>query len=376
MKFGGTSVGTAERIAQVAELVNDGQRNIVVLSAMSGDTNTLIKVSECFRNNELPQAFALITELYRKYTETIRALIPDQMTATMALSEIDNHLAELPDLDHNEIVAKGEIISTTLMYYFLMSKGIASTLLPALTFMRTLADGAPDINFADERLSRLLERTSANVVITQGFICRDADGNVANLQRGGSDYTATIIGSAIHADEVQIWTDIDGLHNNDPRFVSGTAPVRHLSHAQASALAFFGAKILHPLCISPAAGAGVTVKLLNTFEPDAPGTVIDSCPATGLTVAVAAREGKLSRTDGKAVITFSDSSDSFEMPECEAADCDVAAICVVGETSPAKVSETLLGAGINVLAATETPTGAVAAVGVNDKVAALQAFQG
>lgn len=375
MKFGGTSVGTPQRMGQVAELAGNGDKNIVVLSAMSGDTNTLIKVAECFDESRLPEAFAIITDLYKKYTETIRTLIADEMTATMALSEIDNHLAELPDLNKEEIVAKGEIISTTIMYYYLMSQGASVTMLPALLFMRTKEDGSPDYDFIGSKLSALLQRTKAQIIITQGFICRDSNGEISNLKRGGSDYSATIIGSVLHAEEIQIWTDIDGLHNNDPRYVEDTVPVRHLSHSQAAALAYFGAKILHPLCIEPAQKAEVAVKLLNTFASSAPGTIIDNVTADGDIIAVAARDGIALRIDSESTLTFADSDDTYIFASAESHPRELAAVCAVGDIDASRLSDKLMHAGITPIAADTIPVGAIAVVRAGEKVAALQALR-
>lgn len=374
MKFGGTSVGSPERISQVANLVTDGDANIVVLSAMSGDTNALLSIADCFQEGNLPGAFAAITELYKKYVETIRQLFPNGMEATMVLSEIDNHLAELPDLNRNEIVAKGEIISTTIMNYLLQSRGNESIMLPALLFMRTLPDGSPDYDFISERLSALLSRTNAKIIITQGFICRDAEGEVSNLQRGGSDFTATIIGSVIQAEEIQIWTDIDGLHNNDPRIVENTRPIRHLSHRQASVLAFFGAKILHPLCIAPAEKASVPVKLLNTFQPSAPGTLIDSEPASGKIIAVAARDGSANQENDKVVLRFADSMDCYSFNCTETVDKSLAAVCVVGDVTAEEITKLLSDISIPVYDVTEESGYIIAVIPSDNKVAALRAI--
>lgn len=374
MKFGGTSVGSPERIAQVRNLINDGERNIVVASAMSGDTNALIAIAECFEKGNLVDAFARITDLYKKYTETIRALITDEMTATMALSEIDNHLAELADLDTNEIMAKGEVISTTLLHYYLMSRGIKSALLPALLFMRTLPDGTPDYKYIAERLTPLVDRAKAKIIITQGFICRDCDGRVSNLQRGGSDFSATIIGSVLHADDIQIWTDIDGLRNNDPRYVDNTVAVRHISHTHAAALAYFGAKILHPLCIAPASAANVAVKLLNTFDPEAPGTLIDSDDSDTSLTAVAARDGFAQLCDGSAIITFSDSHDTYTFLCDSLPQNKLTAVYIVGDFDQKKIGEMLAKAGITPISISPAHSGHVAVVATTDKINALKAF--
>lgn len=374
MKFGGTSVGNAKRMTDVAKLVNDGDKNIVVLSAMSGDTNSLLQIADDFEQGELVQAFAEITQLYKKYVETIKALIPDRMTATVALGEIDNHLAEMPDLTRNEIVAKGEIISTTIMHYYLMSLGIKSALLPALTFMRTKANGSPDYEAIGKRLTPLYNRIDAHIIITQGFICRDSYGETSNLQRGGSDFTATIIGSVLKADEIQIWTDIDGIHNNDPRYVDNTTPIRHLSHSQASALAFFGAKILHPLCIEPAKNANVPVRLLYTLDPSAPGSLIDSETAKGKLLAVSAREGQAISSDNKCTVSFTDSQDSYSFIHTEPVSGDVAVICVVGGISLPEVGEMLRKNNVEPIFALSEAENKIVIIKSKDKISALKAI--
>jgi len=374
MKFGGTSVGNAKRMTDVAGLVNDGDKNIVVLSAMSGDTNTLLQIADEFERGELVQAFAKITGLYEKYTETIKALITDRMTATVVLGEIDNHLAELPDLTRNEIVAKGEIISTTLMHYYLMSLGVKSSLLPALVFMRTKSDGSPDYEEISSRLTPLYDRIDSQVIITQGFICRDSEGEVSNLERGGSDFTATIIGSVLKADEIQIWTDIDGIHNNDPRYVDGTTPIRHLSHSQASALAFFGAKILHPLCIEPAKNANVPVRLLNTLDPSAPGSLIDSETAKGTLLAVSARDGRAISCGNTCTISFAGSNDSYSFVHTGAVPGDVAVICVVGAISRHEVEEMLQKDNVEPVCILSEEENKLVIIKSKDKIPALKAI--
>ena len=245
MKFGGTSVGSASRMQHVAELVASAGRNLVVLSAMSGTTNTLVEIAGY---------------LYNPVQEKM-------------------------------ILAQGELLSTHLMYWYMQEKGINAVLLPALDFMRTDVQGEPDGDFIREHLTRLIDANpEAALFLTQGFICRNAHDEVDNLQRGGSDYTASLVGAALQAEEIQIWTDIDGMHNNDPRVVKDTEAVRHLHFEEAAELAYFGAKILHPTCIQPARYANIPVRLLNTMEPEAPGTLINNIPEPGTIKAVAAKD--------------------------------------------------------------------------------------
>ncbi len=299
MKFGGTSVGSPQRIKDVAALVGDKGRNIVVLSAMSGTTNSLIEISNAVKNDDPQLACRLISSLEDRYEGVVDELLSDseskartRTVVTGFFNEIRHTIAqpESPLLE-KQIVARGEMISTNLMHAYLHEKGINSVLLPALEFMRTDENGEPDLTYISDHLSRLLEENQeADLYITQGFICLDNEGNIHNLERGGSDYTASLIGAAIKADEIEIWTDIDGMHNNDPRFVENTKPVRNLHFEEAAELAYFGAKILHPTCILPAKLNNIPVRLLNTMEPEAPGTLIDNNLQTGCIKAVAAKD--------------------------------------------------------------------------------------
>lgn len=299
MKFGGTSVGSPKRIKDVAALVGDKGRNIVVLSAMSGTTNSLIEISNAVKNDDPQLACRLISSLEDRYDGVVNELLSDseakartRAVVTGFFNEIRHTIAqpESPLLE-KQIVARGEMISTNLMHAYLHEKGINPVLLPALEFMRTDENGEPDLPYISDHLSRLLEENQeADLYITQGFICLDNEGNIHNLERGGSDYTASLIGAAIKADEIEIWTDIDGMHNNDPRFVENTKPVRNLHFEEAAELAYFGAKILHPTCILPAKLNNIPVRLLNTMEPEAPGTLIDNNLQTGCIKAVAAKD--------------------------------------------------------------------------------------
>lgn len=299
-KFGGTSVGTPERMKEVCQLITeDGEQKIVVLSAMSGTTNSLVEISDYFRKGNPEGASNLISGLRRTYHEHLPKLHADakveqqtkQLLDDIFLQLVDFHSREFTEADEKVILSKGEIMSTNMVTNYLNEIGVKTYLLPALDYIRLDPNGEPDVAFIREKLKKLLEENAGyDIYITQGFICRNADGEVDNLQRGGSDYTASLIGAAIRADEIQIWTDIDGMHNNDPRFVEGTTPVRQLNFEEAAELAYFGAKILHPTCVQPARYAGVPVLLKNTMDPKAPGTTINNDLEEGRIKAVAAKD--------------------------------------------------------------------------------------
>ena len=300
MKFGGTSVGSPERMKNVSTLVtSSGEPVFVVLSAMSGTTNSLVEISDYLYKKNPEGANEIINRLEQKYMQHVEELYStDEMkktTAEFLHGEFDYLRSFTKDLftsfEEKSIVAQGEIMSTNMVTNYLKECGIKATLLSALDFMRTDKNGEPDTQYIKEKLNAVLaEAPESQVYITQGFICRNAYGEVDNLQRGGSDYTASLIGAAAGAEEIQIWTDIDGMHNNDPRVVDKTEAVRQLHFEEAAELAYFGAKILHPTCIQPAKYAGIPVRLLNTMEPDAPGTIIDNVTLKGKIKAVAAKD--------------------------------------------------------------------------------------
>lgn len=300
LKFGGTSVGSAQRIKDVAKLICDGEQKIVVLSAMSGTTNTLVEISDYLYKKNSDGANEIINQLEKKYFNVIEELYSTSEYKQKATEEVKSHFDYIrsftKDLftlfEEKVVLAQGELISTTMMNLYLNETGVTSFLLPALEYMRTDKNAEPDPLYIKEKLSTQLSMFSnADLYITQGYICRNAYGEVDNLQRGGSDYSASLIGAAINSEEIQIWTDIDGMHNNDPRYVENTAPVRNLHFEEAAELAYFGAKILHPTCILPAKLNNIPVRLLNTLEPDAPGTLISNRTETGKIKAVAAKDG-------------------------------------------------------------------------------------
>ena len=299
MKFGGTSVGSPERIKNVAALISGAGCNVVVLSAMSGTTNSLVEISTYLYNHNPDGAKDTIARLESKYRKHIAELYSTDEYREQAMEYVMGVFSYLKTFtkqlftqtEEKIILAQGELISTRMMTLYLHEQGVEAALLPALDFMKIDVQGEPDQEYIRKRFNAALEAASgAALYITQGFICRNCHDEVDNLQRGGSDYTASLLGAAIQAEEIQIWTDIDGMHNNDPRIVDNTSAVRHLHFEEAAELGYFGAKILHPTCIQPAKFAGVPVRLLNTLDPEAPGTLIDSIPEPGTIKAVAAKD--------------------------------------------------------------------------------------
>lgn len=301
LKFGGTSVGKPERMHQVAEIITrDDHSKVVVLSALSGTTNALVSIGESLASNNKTEASEKINQLQAHYESFIDQLLSSSDKKEEANAIINEHFEFLQitlKISFNEalnrdILAQGELMSTKLFTLYLEEKNIAAKLLPALEFMRTNEDAEPDIPFASRELQRLIgENDKIKLFITQGYICKNHKGEIDNLQRGGSDYTASLVGAAIRANEVQIWTDIDGMHNNDPRVVDKTFPIAELSFDEAAELAYFGAKILHPASIWPAQKFGIPVKLLNTMQPDAKGTVISQSTNSDDVKALAAKDG-------------------------------------------------------------------------------------
>jgi len=299
-KFGGTSVGTAQRMRNVLPIVNTGRRDVVVLSAMSGTTNTLLDIAAFMRDGANETARAKINELEARYRDVVNGLY-DSLEGKKRGGEIVRfHFNQMCSWTNTmftpnkekAIAAQGELLSTALFHALLEEHGVNAALLPALDFMRIDEHGEPDMEHTAALLHAELKKLPYNaLVVTQGFICRNAFGYVDNLKRGGSDYTATILGALLCASEVQIWTDIDGMHNNDPRFVSPTKPIAELTFDEAAELAYFGAKILHPTCVLPAQRSNIPVRLLNTMQPDAVGTVIRQTTSHEGIKAVASKDG-------------------------------------------------------------------------------------
>ena len=298
-KFGGTSVGSVERMKNVANLISDDHPKIVVLSATAGTTDHLEKIVSYIFNREIDEAHNEITKLEFYFVDFANKLLKDDCIKRQAIDYILDRFRLLWNFtrnsftvaDEKEIVAQGELISTALMSFYLKEQKKSNVLLSAFDFMRTGTEGEPDLKYIEEKLqAQLAQYPGINLFITQGYICKNAYNETDNLKRGGSDYTASLIGAAIRAEEIQIWTDIDGMHNNDPREVSGTRSVKHLSFNEAEQLAFYGAKILHPFCIAPARKRNIPVRLLNSMNPQAEGTLISDLQDDNIIKAIAAKD--------------------------------------------------------------------------------------
>lgn len=301
LKFGGTSVGSPQRMQDVSKLITaDHQPKLVVLSAMSGTTNTLVEISDYLYKKNPEGANNIINRLEQKYMQHIDQLYSTEewkeKTRDFLHEEFDYLRSftkvHFTSFEEKVVLAQGEIMSTNMVTNYLLETGVKAILLNALDIVRTDKNAEPDFNYIKEKAADAMkENEGYEIYITQGFICRNAYGEVDNLLRGGSDYTACLLGAAMQAEEIQIWTDIDGMHNNDPRVVDHTEPVRQLHFEEAAELAYFGAKILHPTCIQPAKFAGVPVRLLNTMDPKASGTIINNDFQRGVIKAVAAKDG-------------------------------------------------------------------------------------
>jgi aspartate kinase len=300
MKFGGTSVGSPVRMKALIPLINDDDKKIVVLSAMSGTTNSLVEIAELLYAGNINEATDKNSSLRSKYHQVVDELFTTGNFKKSGHGLIDSHfeyiknftLSRFTKLQEKAILAQGELISTSLFHLLLQEMNIKSVLLPALSFMRIDKDGEPDSFYIKENIGRELKKhKSEKIIITQGFICRNAYGEIDNLKRGGSDFTASLIGAAAEASEIQIWTDINGFHNNDPRFVENTKVIREISFDEAAELAYFGAKILHPSSVNPAREKNIPVRLKNTMEPDDIGTLITSESKLQDYKAVAAKDG-------------------------------------------------------------------------------------
>lgn len=295
-------MASAERIAHVADLITaTDEVKIVVLSAMAGTTNALVEIGHQLMAHHQHEALTILTKLKHKYEAETRLLFPNPQSYDKAWTLVNETFFFLEQIcyaesftlfDEKKILARGELLSTAMMLRHLADRGVQAIGLPALEYMRTDKQAEPDEEYIRTHLEELISRApeGTRLFITEGYICRNAFGDIDNLQRGGSDYTATLVGSVLRADEIQIWTDIDGMHNNDPRYVDATRPVRRLHFEEASELAYFGAKILHPTCIQPAKRHGIPVRLLNTMEPSAPGTLISMDTDKDMIKAVSAKD--------------------------------------------------------------------------------------
>lgn len=301
MKFGGTSVGKPQRMQEVANLITkDDESKIVVLSALSGTTNALVEISQSLAQGDRTSAKQQIDALHAHYTAFTLELLNNEAIREKANNILREHFEFLTiilkisfsEALNKDILAQGELLSTKLFSVYLAEKGIAHVLIPALEFMTIDGYDEPQIGTIKVKLAQLLNRNKdTSIFITQGYISRNAKGEVDNLKRGGSDYSASLIAAAINASVCEIWTDIDGMHNNDPRVVENTKAIEQLSFEEAAELAYFGAKILHPASIWPAHYYNVPVKLLNTLQPDAKGTLISEKAGSVGVKAVAAKDG-------------------------------------------------------------------------------------
>jgi aspartate kinase len=300
-KFGGTSVGSADRLRALIPLVQDGDANIIVLSAMSGTTDSLLAIAHAMSQGNGREVKQLIGLLEDKYKKVIADLFPNSNGLAKAEEMIASYFRSMYDLINTAsflpahecaLLAHGELLSTSIFHLLLQENSIPAVFLPALEFMRINESGVPDMEYIEVHLKQLLDQyPDCNLFITQGFICRNDSGAIDNLKRGGSDYSATIIGAAVRAAEIQIWTDIDGMHNNDPRIIKDTYPIAELSFDEAAELAYFGAKILHPTCILPAKSNNIPVRLLHTMHPEAKGTRISARNQDMGIKAIAAKDG-------------------------------------------------------------------------------------
>ncbi|WP_194775495.1 aspartate kinase [Pararhodonellum marinum] len=301
MKFGGTSVGRPDRMHQVKDLITrDPERKIVVLSALSGTTNALVGIGEALAEADKDLAKNRIDALHAHYLQFYKDLLKQDDTLVKAENIIKEHFEFLNiilkisfnEAINRDILAQGELLSTKLFFTLLEELQIPAVFLSALDFMSIDENQEPELLKIGEKLKSILaEHPENQIFVTQGYICKNHRKEVDNLKRGGSDYTASLIGAALGTDLIEIWTDIDGMHNNDPRIVDKTRPIAALSFDEAAELAYFGAKILHPASIWPAQMYNVPVKLLNTMEPDAPGTTITAKETTTGVKALAAKDG-------------------------------------------------------------------------------------
>lgn len=341
LKFGGTSLGSPARIKHVAELIKKNGKNIIVLSAMSGTTNTLIEIADYLYKKNPDGANEIINQLEQRYIAHCKDLFQTEQYLCQALDVLKTHFDYIrsftKDLftlfEEKVVVAQGELMSTMMINLYLQEQGVKSVSIPAIEFMRTDKNAEPDIIYIKEKLHKQLEEyPDAEVYITEGFICLNAYGEIDNLQRGGSDYSASLIGAALGAKEIQIWTDIDGMHNNDPRYVEHTSPVRSLHFEEAAELAYFGAKILHPTCILPAKLANIPVRLLNTLEPEASGTMISNESGKGAIKAVAAKDNitAIKIKSGRMLLAYGFLRKVFEIFESHQTPIDMIATSEVG----------------------------------------------
>lgn len=299
-KFGGTSIGSPERMKRVAQIIKNDDRQIIVLSAIAGTTDTFLSLAELLYNNRNDEAAAAISELRSDYFRFIDSLFTGLEYSAQAKEDVISQFSYISGFvkdvftpfEERALLAQGELLSTSIFIKYLAEQGIDAVLISALDFLRIDAHSEPQKDFLRENLSLMLEKhKTCNTFVTQGYICRNIYGEIDNLKRGGSDYTAALIGAAVKAAEIRIWTDIDGMHNNDPRYVDNTYPLSHLSYDEAAELAYFGAKILHPSSVLPAQNSSIPLRLKNSMNPENQGTLVSSNSSKGKVKAVVAKSG-------------------------------------------------------------------------------------
>jgi len=300
LKFGGISVDSASEMKEIARLICSGSKDVVVLSALSGTTDTLVEISDYLYKKNPDGANEIINQLENAYYDYVEELFSSKTYKENANEILKSHFDYIRSFtkglftlfEEKIILAQGELMSSSLMDLYLKESGVKSCLIPALDYMRIDKNAEPDTAYIKENILILLEKNSdSDIYITQAYICRNAYGEIDNLLKGGSDYSASLIGAAVNAEEIQIWTKMDGMHNNDIRYVADAAPIRNLQFEEAAELAYFGAKILHPTCILPAKLNNIPVRLLNIMQPDTPGTLISNQMEKGKIKAVAAKDG-------------------------------------------------------------------------------------
>lgn len=341
LKFGGASLASVSRIKHVAQLIQEEGRKVVVLSAMSGTTNTLLEIADYLYKKNPDGANELINHLEKTYLSFCKELYQTQAMYQEAVNQLSYHFEYIrsftKDLftlfEEKVVIAQGELLSTMMMQLYLQDLGINSVKTPAIDFMRIDKNAEPDVLYIKDKLQKAIEvAPDADIYLTEGFICLNAYGEIDNLQRGGSDYSASLIGAALAAKEIQIWTDVDGMQNNDARFVTNTSPVRSLHFDEAAELAYFGAKILHPTCILPAKLANIPVRLLNITEPDGSGTLISNDSEKGKVKAVAAKDNitTIRIKSGRMLLAYGFLRKVFEIFESYRTSIDMIATSEVG----------------------------------------------
>lgn len=300
LKFGGTSIGNANQIKKALSIPNFKENIIIIFSAFSGITNLLSEFIKQSKSGNWIICEQLLKIIEDNHFLIINDLLNSRNFQDIAIKQVRESIElinknldkKISNTNANEILAQGELLSIKIIYLYLLENNVDVALVPALDFMKTDINKEPDYSAIQKKLNKQLEKfTECRLFITSGFICKNYKNKIDNLGRGGSDYTATIIGNVLNADVIEIWTDIDGLHNNDPRFVENTTPIRNISYNEAGELAYFGAKVLHPASIAPAQALNIPLVIKNSFKPENPGTIISEYSETKAIKAIAAKDG-------------------------------------------------------------------------------------